>query len=176
MPDLNPCPWAITGLLTSVGSAKQKPVSAPRPVKLHLPETAPVWRLRLKNILLRWSSRHRELERIVDSGSLSPALIKFLQFIVVETLEGLGDRLTESFIAEKVFNQREFTPSEKSVVRVEKRRLRERLKDYYEGPGKEDPVVISLGSTFVPVFSPRDNRIPQSGRRKFPWRWIVSAT
>lgn len=150
-------------------------MSAPRPVKLHLPETAPVWRLRLKNILLRWSSRHRELERIVDSGSLSPALIKFLQFIVVETLEGRGDRLTESFIAEKVFNQQEFTPSEKSVVRVEKRRLRERLKDYYQGPGKDDPLVISLASTFVPVFSPRVNEAPQTDGRKIPWRWTVLA-
>ena len=76
----------------------------------------------------------------MDSGSLSPALVKFLQFIVIETLEGRGDRLTESFIAERVFNQQEFTPSEKSVVRVEKRRLRERLKDYYQGPGKDDPL------------------------------------
>jgi Tol biopolymer transport system component len=150
-------------------------VSGSQPVQLRTPASPPVWRSPLKKVLLRWNSRYRELERIVASGTLSPALAKFLQFIVVETLEGLGDRLTESFIAEKVFNQREFTPSEKSVVRVEKRRLRERLKDYYEGPGKADPVVISLGSTFVPVFSPRDNRIPQSGRRKFPWRWIVSA-
>ena len=86
--------------------------------------------------------------------------VKFLQFIVVETLEGRGERLTESYIAEKVFNQQEFTPSEKSVVRVEKRRLRERLKDYYQGPGKDDPLVISLGSTFVPVFSPRVNDAP----------------
>jgi eukaryotic-like serine/threonine-protein kinase len=129
----------------------------------------------LKKALLRWNSRHRELERIIASNTLSPALVKFLQFIVMETLEGRGDRLTESFIAERVFNQREFTPSEKSVVRVEKRRLRERLKDYYEGSGKDDPVIISLGSTFVPVFSPRENGVPQSERRRFPWRWIVSA-
>jgi len=130
--------------------------------------------MRLKKALLRRNPRYRELERIVQSSALSPALVKFLQFIVVETLEGRGDRLAESFIAEKVFNQQEFTPSEKSVVRVEKRRLRERLKDYYEGPGKDDPMIISLGSNFVPVFSPRVNGIPQSGRRKFPWRWMAS--
>jgi Tol biopolymer transport system component len=143
---------------------------------LNTPDSPPVWRAPLKKVLLRWNSRYRELERIVASGTLSPALVKFLQFIVVETLEGRGDRLTESFIAEKVFNQREFTPSEKSVVRVEKRRMRERLKDYYEGSGKDDPMVISLGSTFIPVFSPRENGIPKGERRKFPWRWIVTVS
>ncbi len=53
------------------------------------------------------------------SSALSPALVKFLQFIVLETLEGRSDRLTESLIAEKVFHQQEYTASEKSVVRVE---------------------------------------------------------
>src|SRR6266849_6179887 len=105
--------------------------------------------------LLRWNSRYRELERIVDSNTLSPALAKFLQFIVIETIDGRAEQLTEYVIAEKVFNQREFAPSEKSVVRVEKRRLREKLKDYYEGPGKDDRVIISLGSNFVPIFSVR---------------------
>ncbi len=135
----------------------------------------PVWRVRWNKALLRWNSRYREMERVRASSALSPALVKFLQFIVVETIEGRADQLTESFIAKKVFNQQEFTPSEKSVVRVEKRRLRERLKDYYEGPGKDDPLIISLGSTFVPVFSPRVNGVPQNARRKFPWKWVSVA-
>ena len=151
-------------------------MSAPQPVRLRPPEGTPLLGVRLKKALLRWNPRYREMERIVRSSALTPALVKFLQFIVVESLEGRGERLTESFIAEKVFNQSEFTASEKSVVRVEKRRLRERLKDYYEGPGKDDPMIVSLGSTFVPVFTPRLNGATQSERRKLPWKWIVSAT
>jgi len=120
-----------------------------------------------KKTLLRWNRRYQALERIVASNALSPALAKLLQFIVVETLDGRGEQLSEVLIAEKVFNQKEFAPSEKSVVRVEKRRLREKLKDYYEGPGKDDPIVISLGSTFVPVFSARENGQP----RKPTWNW-----
>ena len=150
-------------------------MSASQPAPLRPPESAPVWRLRFKKALLRWNSRYGELERIVASGALSPALVKFLQFIVVETLEGRGERLTESFIAERVFHQQEFAPSEKSVVRVEKRRLRERLKDYYQGPGKGDPLVISLGSTFVPVFSPRANDGAETERRNFPWQTVYVA-
>jgi Tol biopolymer transport system component len=146
-----------------------------QPAQLRTPAAAPIWRVPFKKALLRWNSRYRELERVLSSNSLSPALVKFLQFIVVETLEGRGDRLTEYFIAEKVFNQREFTPSEKSVVRVEKRRLREKLREYYEGPGKEDPVIISLGSTFVPIFSPRENRVPRKQTQEFSWRWVSAA-
>ena len=142
-----------------------------QPVPLRPPASAPR-RSTWKKALLRWNSGHRQLERILSSNALSPALVKFFRFIVVETLEGRGDRLTEYVIAEKVFNQREFTPSEKSVVRVEKRRLREKLKEYYEGPGKDDPVIISLGTTFVPIFSPRENGVAQKARRTIPWRWV----
>jgi len=131
----------------------------------------------VRKALLRWNSHYREYERVVASDMLSPALVRFLRFIVVETLDGRGEQLTESAIAEKVFKQREFAPSEKSVVRVEKRRLREKLKDYYEGPGKDDPVVISLGSTFVPIFSPRENGLPRPPARIWApgWRWSVPA-
>jgi len=130
-----------------------------------------------KRVVLRWNSDYRQLQRILSSKALSPALAKFLQFVVVETLEGRGEQLTEYVIAERVFNQRDFMPSEKSVVRVEKRRLREKLKEYYEGPGKDDPVVISLGSTFVPVFSLRENEVPQAARRSnFPWGRVALAT
>jgi len=149
-------------------------VSAPQPVRLPPSESASTRGLWLKKALLRWNSRYQELNRIVASGALSPALIKFLQFVVLETLEGRSDRLTESLIAEKVFHQQEYAASEKSVVRVEKRRLRERLKDYYAGPGKDDPLIITLGSTFVPVFSPRVNGASPSHRRSFPWRLTIS--
>ena len=149
-----------------------QPVPAPRHPTL-TPSRAPWWRAFKWRVFKRWNSRYRELERIVSSNTLSPALVKFLQYIVVESLEGRGEQLSEYRIAEKVFNQREFTPSEKSVVRVEKRRLREKLKDYYEGPGKEDSVVISLGTSFVPVFSPRENGVPHGQHRQVPWRWSL---
>jgi hypothetical protein len=137
------------------------------------PSAAPaLW----KRAILRWNSRYRQLGRIVASNTLSPALAKFLHFIVMETLEGRADQLSEYVIAEKVFNQKEFAPSEKSVVRVEKRRLREKLKDYYEAAGKDDPVVISLGTNFVPIFSTRANGVPQRPvpRRRWTWAWPVS--
>src|SRR5208282_23148 len=148
-----------------------------QPVPMRPPAQLPARRSAWKRAILRWNSRYRQLERILSSKALSPALVKFLQFIVVETLEGRGEQLTEYVIAARVFNQRDFTPSEKSVVRVEKRRLREKLREYYEGPGKDDPVIISLGSTFVPVFAPRVNGMPRTaGPGIFSWRRVTLTT
>ena len=150
-------------------------MSGPQPVRIGDRTSNGALRPLWKKTLLRWDSRYRELERIAASDTLSPALAKFLKFIVVETLEGRDEALSEVLIAEKVFNQKEFAPSEKSVVRVEKRRLREKLKDYYEGPGKDDPIVITLGSTFVPVFSSRENGLPHHPAWNWTsaWRWSV---
>src|SRR5579864_8047501 len=147
-------------------------MSGPQPVPVREPPDLRPW---VKRALLRWNSHYREYERVVASDTLSPALVRFLRFIVVETLDGRGEQLTESGIAEKVFKQREFAPSEKSVVRVEKRRLREKLKDYYEGPGKDDPLIISLGSSFVPIFSPRENGLPRKPSRvlQLTRRWAI---
>jgi hypothetical protein len=48
---------------------------------------------------------------------------------------------------------RPYHPNMDSIVRSEARRLRSKLKEYYESPGKDDPVFIyyRLGS-YVPVF------------------------
>ena len=142
-------------------------------IRLRPTERSRTQRGHWKGTLWRWSSSYRQLQRIQASKALSPALEKFLRFIVLETLEGRAEQLNEYMIAEKVFKQQEFTPSEKSVVRVEKRRLREKLKEYYEGPGKDDPVIISLDSTFVPVFAAGGSRVPHLGGKRVPWRRIA---
>src|SRR5579859_4389947 len=97
------------------------------------------WRIPWRRLFLRFSPRYTQLERILASNTLTPQLAKLLRFMVVESLEGRSDQLTEYAIADKVFGQRDLVPSEKSVVRVEKRRLREKLKDYYADEGKDDP-------------------------------------
>ena len=48
----------------------------------------------------------------------------------------------------------DYDPNIDAIVRVEARRLRAKLKAYYEeGPGKNDPVLIGLRpGSYVPVF------------------------
>ena len=67
-------------------------MSGPQPAPLREPPDLRPW---VKKALLRWNSHYREYERIVASDTLSPALVRFLRFIVVETLDGRGEQLTD---------------------------------------------------------------------------------
>ncbi len=81
-------------------------------------------------------------------------LRRFLEFIVEWTLRGEGSQLKEYVIALGVFHRpATFEPHLDSVVRVEARRLRAKLADYYAGEGKQARVVIELPKgSYRPVF------------------------
>lgn len=98
-----------------------------------------------------------QLARIVNSPSFIPSarLIRFLTHIVNRTLDGDPESLKEFSIAMEVFDRTaEYDPNIDAIVRVEARRLRSKLKAYYEeGPGMEDPVLIGLRpGSYVPIF------------------------
>jgi adenylate cyclase len=72
-------------------------------------------------------------------------LCRFLEFVVDETLEGRPDRLNQFAIAIDVFDRDEtFDPAVDAIVRVEAGRLRSKLLEYYDDPGRSDPVRILL--------------------------------
>lgn len=88
-----------------------------------------------------------QLDRIVKSGAFaqSQRRRRFLEYIVGEALAGRGDRLKGYAIARDVFDRDEaFDPNIDPVVRVEAGRLRDRLREYYEGEGRSDPIRIEL--------------------------------
>jgi len=97
-----------------------------------------------------------QLARILSSDGFvsSQRLCRFLRFVVERTLEADAERLKEFVIAMEVFDRTEdYDPNVDSIVRVEARRLRNKLKAYYEGPGSRDPVLISLRpGSYVPLF------------------------
>ena len=97
-----------------------------------------------------------QLARIVDSPRFvsSARLRRFLTHIVNRTIGGDLDSLKEFSIAMEVFDRTsEYDPSIDAIVRVEARRLRAKLKEYYEGPGSNDPVLIGLRpGSYVPIF------------------------
>lgn len=97
-----------------------------------------------------------ELDRILRSRVFihSHRIRRFLQFVVEECLNGRHHRLKEYLIGMEVFNREEsFDPRVDSIVRVEARRLRAKLEEYYaaEGAGNEIRVHLRKGS-YVPVF------------------------
>ncbi len=100
-----------------------------------------------------------QLERILRSRAFiqSHRIRRFLQFIVEESLLGQPHRLKEYLIGLEVFDRRDaFDPRVDSIVRVEARRLRHKLEEYYRSEGREDLVRITLRKgSYVPIFEPR---------------------
>ena len=101
-----------------------------------------------------------ELDQILRSRVFiqSHRIRRFLQFIVEESLLGQPHRLKEYPIGLEVFDRREaFDPRVDSIVRVEARRLRNKLEEYYRTEGRDDHVRILLRKgSYMPVFEHRD--------------------
>jgi serine/threonine-protein kinase len=98
-----------------------------------------------------------QLARVVSSPGFvsSVRLTRFLTHIVNRTIDGDLDSLKEFSIAMEVFDRRaDYDPNIDAIVRVEARRLRSKLKAYYEEePGRSDPVLIGLRpGSYVPIF------------------------
>jgi TolB-like protein/Tfp pilus assembly protein PilF len=88
-----------------------------------------------------------QLGRILQSGPFvqSRRRQRFLEYIVNETLAGRGDRLKGYNIGLEVFDRPEaFDPAIDPIVRIEAARLRDKLREYYDGDGQSDPVRIDL--------------------------------
>jgi TolB-like protein len=100
-----------------------------------------------------------ELNRVLKSRvfSQSTRLCKFLDFTIEHTIAGKADLLKEYLIGTKVYARRlPFDPTQDSIVRTEARRLRAKLKQYYENEGKNDPIQIHFDvGRYVPSFVQR---------------------
>jgi TolB-like protein len=97
-----------------------------------------------------------ELCRILESSMFIQCdrLSRFLQFTVYKTLAGEGEMLKEYLIGTEVYKRPDsYRTSEDSIVRGEARRLRSKLKEYYESVGKNDPILIYYRpGKYVPAF------------------------
>ena len=97
-----------------------------------------------------------ELDRLLQSALFlqSDRLARFLRFAIENALAGNTDVLKEYVIGTEVYDRKPpYHPSQDSIVRTEARRLRGKLKDYYESEGKQDPVFIYFRpGTYVPLF------------------------
>jgi hypothetical protein len=103
-----------------------------------------------------------ELSRILESPIFvqSDRLGRFLRYTIETTLAGDAETLKEYLIGTEVYERKPpYHPSADSIVRSEARRLRSKLKEYYESVGRNDSIFIyyRLGS-YVPAFRRRDNQ------------------
>ena len=77
--------------------------------------------------------------------SNAPSLSRLLRHVVEHTLQGNAEELKEYSLGVEVFDRGEsFDPRTDTIVRVQARRLRSKLKEYYDAEGQVDPIVIEL--------------------------------
>ncbi len=98
-----------------------------------------------------------ELARVLASPQFDAALNsqRLLRYLVEHTLAGNTERLKETVLGLEVFRRpmRRYDPSRDSIVRVEVRRLRQRLARFAEADGAEAPLrfVLPVGQ-YRPLF------------------------
>ena len=101
-----------------------------------------------------------QLERILASETFANAgrLSRLLKYVVERTLAGEGDQLKEYALGVEVFDRGDqYDPRLDSIVRVEARRLRSKLEEYYATAGAHDDVRISVPrGSYVPTFAQRE--------------------
>lgn len=136
---------------------------------------------------------HREaLKRVLASQTFarSEKSQKFLKFVAELTFRGDESIIHEHLIAVEVFGRGDdYSSGEDSVVRRQAHALRRKLKDYYEGEGRNDEIQIELPvGSYVPVFRVAAERggewaasageTDEPAQRKAegrPSRWMVAA-
>jgi TolB-like protein len=107
-----------------------------------------------------------ELDRLLQSAIFlqSDRLGRFLRFAIEQAIAGNSDRLKEYVIGTEVYDRKPpYHPSQDSIVRTEARRLRAKLKEYYESEGKHNPVFIYFRpGAYLPLF--RRNEVSGAAR------------
>ncbi len=111
----------------------------------------------------------QELARILSSSFFrrSERLCRFLRYSVQSTLRGETAQVKEYVVGSEVFERgASFDPRVDPVVRVEARRLRARLRDWYEQEGRNSRIVIELPTgRYFAVFRDRGGPADETTRR-----------
>jgi tetratricopeptide (TPR) repeat protein len=103
-----------------------------------------------------------QVEKILASTAFrkSKRLTRFLTFAVDRALAGDKDALKESVLGIEVFDRGpDFDPRIDPIVRIDARRLRARIAEYYDRDGARDAVRIEIEpGGYVPRFYPAGHR------------------
>src|SRR5579863_4707644 len=104
----------------------------------------------------------QELGRVLASSAFSRPrrLSRLLKHLVEHTLRGNEDCLKETLLGIEVFDRgRDFDPKLDPIVRIDARRLRARLAQYYSDEGTTDSVLIVMEpGSYVPLFRRREEQ------------------
>ncbi|MEO8099102.1 MAG: hypothetical protein ABI811_15470 [Acidobacteriota bacterium] len=112
----------------------------------------------------------------------SERMVRFLRYVVEKTLAGDPDAIKEYTLGIEVFDRDpSFDPKMETIVRVEARRLRRKLQEYYDGPRGQASIRIEMPSPgYAPVFSVLESASPNPAEpepkpRKPRFAWLAVA-
>jgi hypothetical protein len=105
-----------------------------------------------------------QIEKILRSNVFrnAPSLQRLLHFVTSKAAQDQSGQIKEYTIAAEVFGRGDnYDPKIDTTVRVEMRRLREKLRDYYETEGGRDPILIGIPKgRYLPTFEIRPESVP----------------
>jgi hypothetical protein len=107
--------------------------------------------------------RWQLVERIVVSAyfAKSDRLCRLLLHICELSLEGRDDEINEVNIGCRLFGRSGYDPSIDGIVRSHASRMRQRLQQYFENEGSQEPIRLLVPKgAYVPVFMPRSLEEP----------------
>ncbi len=108
----------------------------------------------------------QQVEKIAASEIFlqSDRLCRFLRFTVQAKLNGEATQIKEYLLGREVFDRNgDYDPRTDPIVRVEARRLRKKLDEYYSGPGAGDPLrIVYPKGSYTPEFI-------ATNRKRNPW-------
>jgi hypothetical protein len=98
----------------------------------------------------------RQMQRILHSAAFRNAhtLQQLLQFLVAQAYGPDTEALKEYTIGVGAFSRpQDFDPKTDPIVRVQTHRLRQKLREYYETEGRNDPILIEIPKgNYLPTF------------------------
>src|SRR5690349_24703958 len=102
--------------------------------------------------------QREEVQRILHSSQFrrAPKLQRFLELVCDYHFQGRSADITEYIIATQAFGKGEdFDSSADSLVRVQAREVRRRLREYYQNDGKSSRLILDVPvGHYAPVFTP----------------------
>src|SRR5271156_2943483 len=113
------------------------------------------------------SAIHEQMERLLTNSHFSHSrrFPSFLRYVVGQTLSGREKTLKERTLGVEIFSRRaDYDTASDPIVRVTAAEIRKRIAQYYQDPGHEQELRVSLpAGSYIPQFhwpsQPKDEAV-----------------
>jgi hypothetical protein len=116
--------------------------------------------------------QREEVQRVLSSAQFrrAPKLQRFLELVCDYHFQNRAAEISEYLIATEAFGKGpNFDPGADSLVRMQAREVRRRLKEYYQAEGKASRVTLDIPTGhYAPVFTSMEVVAPAPAVRRTP--------